>query len=104
MSRSKLSPNQRGLLAARLLWDKYHFINSFATVNGVHNQYFRYKEAEVPMTLQDFSNLIESNIITDSDGNRVVIEKLTYNPQQGKGVIDYRINKKYTNNLKVEYV
>lgn len=104
MAGSKLASNQRDALAASKLWDNYHFINSFATVNGRHNQYYRYEEAEVPMTLGDFSQLIENNMFTDSDGNKVIIERLAYRPQQGTATIDYRLNKKYTNNLKIEYV
>jgi len=104
MSGGKLAQDQRTDLAASLLWEKYHFINSFAEVNGVHNQYWRFLGVPVPMTLEECSELIETNKVTDSDGNEVEIEKIEYEPQSGSAIIDFRVKKKYTNNLKVEYV
>lgn len=104
MSGSKLSPNQRDLLSARHFWDSYHFINSFAEVNGVHNQWKRYLQQRVPMTVQEFATLLENNITTDSQGRDVLIENVVYNPSQTTAVVDYRIREKYTNNFKIEYI
>jgi hypothetical protein len=101
---NKLDARQRVLLSAENLWFNYHFINSFAEINGRHNQFYRYLEKKVPMTLEEFGTLVENNNITDENGNRVIIEKLVYTPQSGTAIIDYRLNKKYTNNLKTEYV
>lgn len=104
MSGSKLANDQRAELAAALLWDKFHFINSFAEVNGVHNQYWRFEEVPVPMSLQEFDELLETNKVTDTDGNEVEIEKFEYEPERGAAILDFRVKKKFTNNLKVEYV
>lgn len=104
MSGGKLASNQRTELSALNLWKNYHYINSFAEVDGKHNQYWRYKELRVPMSLSDFNKVLENNIVTDSSGNKILIEKIVYKPQEGAAIIDYRINKKYTNNLKIEYV
>jgi len=99
---SKLANDQRKNLDARKLWDKFHFINSFAEYQGEHNQFFRYEQQPVPMTIQDFSILLENNIAIDDDGNEIIIEKIVYNPNKTTGLIDYRIKRKYTNNLKIE--
>jgi hypothetical protein len=104
MSGAKLADNQRGLLDAKLLWDNYHYINSFAPYQGTHNQYARYKEAPVPMSLQDFALLLENNLAIDSEGNEYEIEKVIYNPYRRRAKLDYRIKELYTNNLKVEIV
>ena len=104
MSGSKLSTEQREELSASNLWFNYHFINSFSEINGVHNQFWRFKEFEVPMSLEDFSKLLENNKVTDYDGNECYIERMEYEPQNGKALIDYRVRKKYTNNLKIQYV
>lgn len=104
MSGNKLTTDQRADLSATLLWEKYHFINSFAEVNGVHNQYWRFKELRVPMSLSEFDELLENNFVTDLDGNQCEIERMEYKPQEGTALIDYRVKKKYTNNLKIEYV
>lgn len=104
MAGSKLANNQRELLDARVLWDQFHFINSFAEYQGEHNQWFRYKEQPVPMTIEDFAILLENNKATDSEGNEYLIESVTYNPYKTTALIDYRVKKKYTNNLKIEFL
>ena len=55
MSGRKLANNQRQLLDTKLLWDKYHYINSFAEYQGVHNQYYRY--IEQPLLIYEESTL-----------------------------------------------
>lgn len=99
---SKLANDQRKILDAKKLWDNYHFINSFAEYQGKHNQFFRYEQQPVPMTLEDFSILLENNFGTDDEGNEYLIEKVIFTPYKSTAVIDYRIKKKYTNNLKIE--
>ena len=104
MQGGKLAGNQRQLLDTKLLWDKYHFINSFAEYQGVHNQFYRYKDAPVPMTIEEFAILLDNNLATDSNGAEYRIEKVVYKPYKGTAKIDYRLKKKYTNNLKIEFV
>ena len=104
MNGAKLVSDQRSIVSAEALWNNYHFINSFAEVNGVHNQYWRYSEIPVPMTVNEFSEILANNYITDADGNQVMIEKIIYKPQHATAVIDIRVKRKYTNNLKIEYV
>lgn len=104
MNGQNLANNQRELVSATALYNKYHFINSFAEINGVHNQYFRYLEQQVPMSLEEFCLLLENNLTRDSEGNEIVIEKVIYNPYDTKAIIDYRVRKKYTNNLTIKYV
>ena len=102
MSGSKLANNQRQELDAKKLWDKFHFINSFAEYQGQHNQYWRFLNQRVPMSIQQFSILSENNIASDDQGNEVEIEKIIYTPFKTTAIIDFRIKKKYTNNLKIE--
>ncbi|HET8839199.1 MAG TPA: hypothetical protein VFM82_09445 [Flavobacteriaceae bacterium] len=104
MSGSDLANDQRERLNARKLWDDFHYINSFAEINGVHNQYWRYTEQSVPMKLKDFNELLSNNRGIDGDGNEFVIEKIVWQPQRQVAEMDYRIKKKYTKNLKIEYV
>ena len=56
------------------------------------------------MTIQDFALILDNNIATDSNGNEYVIEKVVYNPEKGTAKIDFRVKRKYTNNLKIEFV
>ena len=104
MSGSKLANNQRAELDVRVLWDRFHFINSFAEYQGVHNQWRRYENQEVPMSIEDFSVLTENNEAVDEFGNEYEIENVIYRPEQTKAVINFRVKKKYTNNLKIEFL
>lgn len=104
MAGSKLANNQRELLDAEKLWENYHFINSFAEYKGQHNQFFRFKDQRVPMTIKEFEGLLKNNRAYDEQGNEYLIEKVIYNPYKTSAVIDYRLKKKYTNNLKVKIV
>jgi hypothetical protein len=104
MSGTKLANNQRLELDSKMLWDKYHFINSFAEYQGEHNQFFRYEDQPVPMTIKDFAILMENNNATDSQGNEYFIERVVYNPDKTTALINYRVKRKYTNNLQIKIV
>ena len=104
MRGGKLADKQRELLDVLNLWNKYHFINSFAEYQGYHNQFYRYKEVSVPMTLEEFTILLGNNISSNSNGDDVRIERVIYNTEKRTALIDFRIRKKYTNNLKIEIV
>ena len=104
MSGSKLATNQRQILSADNLWNDFHYINSFAEIKGVHNQYWRYPATKVPMDLEQFALLLENNSGKTQEGERFVLETMKYYPNDRYAVIEYRIKKKYTNNLKIDYV
>ena len=104
MNGSNLDPDQRTALSALSFWEKYHFINSFAEVNGVHNQFKRLPEQRVSMTVEEFEILLQNNRTRDDDGKDVVIENVVYNPSLTTAIINYRVREKYTNNLKIEIV
>lgn len=104
MNGGKLASDQRGILNTLNLWNKYHYINSFAEYQGNHNQYYRYKGQKIPMTLQEFNLILDNNKAIDNEGNKYEIEKCIYTPEKQTAVIDYRIKKKYTNNLKIQII
>lgn len=104
MNGDKLANNQRDLLNARKLWDEFHFISSFVEVNGVHNQFHMFKDERIPMKLDEFAQLLDNNKITDSNGIETYIDLVRYSPYKNTAIVNYRIKKKYTNNLKIEYV
>lgn len=104
MQGGKLANNQRGLLDVKKLWDNYHYINSFAVYQGEHNQFKRFKEQPVPMTLAEFSILLQNNMATDNQGNDYRVELIKYKPYYGTAIIDYRVKSEYTKNLKIEII
>lgn len=104
MNGDKLSRNQRDLLRAKRLWDENHFINSFAEINGEHNQYLIFKDQRVPMLYSEFNETLRNNLFVDDQGNEIEIELVEYTPFDGSAVVNFRLKKKYTNNLKIDYV
>lgn len=103
MTGNKLSNDQRLAVGAEHLWNKFHFINSFAEIDGIHNQWVIREDQPVPMTIEEFSILLDNNQATDDQGNEIEIESVVYNPFKTTAVINYRIKQKYTNNLKVTF-
>lgn len=104
MSGGKLAPNQREQLGADKLWDLYHFINSFAEINGIHNQYLRYPPVRIPITEQQILTIFENHFTTTPDGKRAMIERLVWQPYKGTAIVSYRVNEKYTENLNVNFI
>jgi hypothetical protein len=104
MQGNKLDTDQREKLAAKRLWEGYHYINSFAEVNGVHNQWLKYPKLRMPITEEQLRTILGNNFLNSPEGKRAMIEILTWKPYDGTVEIDYRVNEKYTNNLKIEYV
>jgi hypothetical protein len=104
MNGGKLANNQRAIFDTLKLWNKYHYINSFAEYQGYHNQYYRYKNQRIPMRLQEFDLILNNNKAVDSQGNDYEIEKCVYSPEKQTAIIDYRIKRKYTDNLKVTII
>lgn len=104
MKGSKLAKNQRQILGARTLWEELHFINSFVEINGKHNQYYRYKNVKVPFCMGDFVELLENNNCKTINGEEAMIESLKWRVWEDYARIDYRVKKKYTNNLTIKYI
>lgn len=101
LSGNKLKANQRTELNAGQMWYRYHFINSFAPINGVHNQFFIYKDKPIPFSFEDFVSLSNAVNIETEDGERAEIEKINWNVYEGTATIDYRVNRLYTDNLEI---
>lgn len=104
MEGSKLAKDQRLKLGAKTLWEELHYVNSFAEINGVHNQYYRYEKVKVPFCMGDFVDLLENNNCKTLAGDFAKIESLKWRVWDNTAILDYRVKKKYTNNLKVKYV
>ena len=104
MNGSNLQLNQRDLLSASKLWDNYHFINSFKPTNGVHNQYWLYKEQKIPFCFDDFVSLLDNNQVQTKDGETAEIETLEWNVWEDFAVISYRVNRLYDENFELTFL
>lgn len=101
---NSLAKNQRTILGARGLWDNYHFINSFAPINGRHNQYWKYEEQPIPFIMQDFVSLASNNLVVTPEGENAEIEFLDWETWDNKATVNYRVNRQYDNNFELKYL
>lgn len=104
MNGSKLANSQRDLLSSTRLFNELHFINSFAEINGEHNQYYRFKNLKIKFCEQDFLALLDSHFCKTENGEDAMIELLRWKAWQDFAIIDYRVKKKYTDNLTVKFI
>ena len=101
----KLEKNHRDLWSAKYLYDRYHYVNSFVkeVAGDQYNQYKVYQKIKMNASFEDFLKIINNNIATDEDGNRVVFDSILYNFGGGYWEADYRIQYQYSTNLKETY-
>jgi hypothetical protein len=101
----KMKADNRDIWSAKYLYEKYHYVNSFVErIAGDHlNQYKVYQKIKMNASFEDFLKIINNNIATDEDGNRVVFDSILYNFGGGYWEADYRIQYEYTTNLKETY-
>lgn len=100
---NKVNVNNQTLVAAKYLWDNYHFIESFVPTNQFPNanQWVRKSISNVPFCFDDYLKVKNGNKIIAADGSIAKIESLKWNIWNQLADIDYRVNKLYTNNLKL---
>ncbi len=96
----KVRPDYRTLMSAKVLHDKYYFINSFTPDPINHNQYRRHQGVLIPFCFEDYVTLSENPGFTTVDGREGKFEKIEGNPNSGSAKVDIRIKEVFTNNLK----
>lgn len=104
MTGNKLSNDQRKIFDTRKLWDNYHFIDSFAKYQGHHNQWIRFEQQPVTMSIQEFDILLDNNFATDEDGAEYQIERVNFRPYNNTATIDFRVRREYTKNLQIKFL
>jgi hypothetical protein len=104
MQGGKISSQNETVLSAKYLWENYHYIESFAEINGTHNQYKEYSDVRIPFSFNDFISLIGNNFFTTSNGQEGEIRTLDWVADENSAVVSYRIKEKFTNNLKLEFI
>jgi len=101
----KMQANNRDIWSAKYLYEEYHYVNSFVEdiADDQYNQYKVYQKIKMNASFEDFLKIINNNIATDEDGNRVVFDSILYNFGGGYWEADYRIQYQYTTNLRETY-
>lgn len=101
---TKLALDNETFLTAKKLWDEWHYINSFAEVNGKHNQWKKYEFKGVPFCFDEYLLVKNDNKILTPDGIDAELISLKWNVYEQVADIRFRVNEKYTNNLQIKYL
>ena len=97
---TKVRSDYLSLMNAKVLHDRYYFINSFTPDPINHNQYIRHERVHIPFCFEDFITLSENPGFTTKDGREGKFEKIEGHPDSGSADVDIRIKEVYTTNLK----
>jgi hypothetical protein len=101
MNGNTLAIGQRTILDASKLWDNYHFIESFVTINDINNQQVIYQEQKIPFCFENFVSLVNNNFVTTEDGEDAEITNLNWKVEEDFATITYRVYRVYDNNLEI---
>jgi len=103
VSNQKVPTSYRTTMSAKVLHDKYYFIDSFTidpNTGENRNQYRRHVGVTIPFCFEDYVTLSENPGFTTKDGREGKFEKIEGNPNSGSAVVDIRIKEVFTRNLK----
>ena len=93
-------------ITAQELWEKFHFIESFAEITDANNQVFHNQHIlltaeKIPFCLDDWNQLNNNNKFTTTAGQKGEIISIEWDFQKGVANIEYKIKQVYTKNLKL---
>lgn len=98
---NKIAPGQALRIGAGALWDNYHYTESFVPVNGRSNQRVIFENQNIPFCLHDLPKLLDNPYCKTQKGERAEILSIEWNPERENAVINYAVERIYTNNLKI---
>tara|TARA_R100000951_G_scaffold42891_1_gene36021 strand:- start:4031 stop:5782 length:1752 start_codon:yes stop_codon:yes gene_type:complete len=96
---------QKTQISAKLLWDNFHFIESFAEITDtatgkiIHNQHVLQTGEKIPFCLDDWNKLLNNNKFNTVNGQTGEIISIDWDFQQGIANISYKIKQLYTKNI-----
>lgn len=101
----KTNPNSISLfLDAEKLYKEYHASRSaYGFAPFQPNQWYTWKEVQIPMCCEEYL-AIKDNNYAKYQGNDAKIMKLEWNPYDQVAIIDFRVRKVYTDNLKLTLI
>jgi hypothetical protein len=101
---TKIADNNESDLTAKYLWEKYHYLKAFASVNGeIPNQYLIRKIDQFPFSFSDFERTRNNAYIRDYNGNDAELISLKFNPIKETASCTYRVKRQYTNNIELKF-
>lgn len=100
---TKISKDNQQYVNARYLFDNYHYLKSFVSINGKPSNQFLLKEnPEFPFSFADYETVRNNNAIFTPDGKEGIIQKLSFNPIKQTASCTYKVRKEYITNLKLD--
>lgn len=104
MEGSGLANDQRSIMAASKLWQNYHYIDSFVTIDGENAQQVIYKEQLIPFCDADYLTLQENQYVTTKSGEPAKVERIEWTNYENSALITYRVFRVYDENLDIKYL
>lgn len=86
-----------------MLWNEFHFIDSFVEVNGKHNQNIYLELQEIPFCPNDWTTLLNNNRLTTSDGRQGEVLNIKWSIYKDTANMRVKISQLYTKNLKLVF-
>lgn len=74
------------------------------TTLNIHNQFYKYKDKEIPFCCEDYNAVNLCNWIYTYDNKVAKIIRLMWTPEKEEAKVDYDVKEKYTNNIKQKYI
>ena len=97
----KIPSNNRALLSAKTLYEKYHFIDSF--VDQARGQKI-IKQANVKFNFGDLQKILTNGFIFTDDGKKAKLIDFDYSPGLSECTLNYSIQKQYDANLTETFI
>jgi hypothetical protein len=94
-----ISPNNVTQTSALALYNNFHSAST-----PINNQYYIYKDKEIPLCCEDFVKIKNNNVIKTYLGEFARVDSLTWNPHNETAKITYRVKRDYTKNLQTKIV
>lgn len=113
----EIDANNKNIIGARYLLKNFHFSNLGKTVvppapynvpyvagADYFNQWIIYENQEVPLCCEEWQLIYNNNYIKTFNGKFARMDSSKWNAFKGISRMDYRINDKFTDNLKTSFV
>lgn len=95
---SNIPKNDRSILSAKFLIEKYYKSKSF--VGDALGQKILYESVTIPFNLSDFQKTLKNGTFTLKDGRKARFINISYQLSSDVAEVDFEVQEKYTNRLR----
>lgn len=94
-----LASTNKEITGANYLYENFHKVSLPS-----ENQYYIYKDKDIPLCCEDYVKIKNNNVIKTFSGEFAKVDSLTWNPHKETAKITYRVRKDYTHNLQTKII